>query len=97
MTFSAPDFEVVTYPDGQVLVKRSDGAWIPPDPRNSDYREFLGVEKADEKKEIVRTTIPEPEPVKTLGEDLLERVTALETELATVKVDLKAVTDTKTL
>jgi hypothetical protein len=97
MAFTALDFEVITYPDGQALVKRSDGAWIPRDPRNSDYQEFLKVEKADEKQEIVRTTITEPEPVKTVEEDLLERVVALETELATVKVDLKAVTDIKTL
>lgn len=79
------DYEVVTDYDGNVIVKRSDGASIPSDPRNRDYYEFLQVEKADAKSEITRTTLPAP----TVEEDpmvaLKARVTQLENELTTLK------------
>lgn len=82
------DFEVITQPDGSVSVKRSDGASIPTDPRNRDYQDFLAVEQADEKGQITRTTIPEPEPVKSEVEILKEQVAALQKELSTVKSDV---------
>jgi len=79
------DFEVVTDYDGNVIVKRSDGASIPSDPRNVDYYEFLQVEKADAKSEIKRTTIPAPKVEEDPMVALKARVTALEREVATVK------------
>lgn len=79
------DFEVVTDYDGTVIVKRSDGASIPTDPRNVDYYEFLQVEKADAKSEIKRTTIPAPKVEEDPIVALKARVTALESEVATVK------------
>ena len=34
-------YELITHPDGAKIILRSDGAWIPLDPRNSDYAEYL--------------------------------------------------------
>lgn len=86
--FTASDYEVVTDYDGNVVVKRSDGASIPTDPRNVDYYEFLQVEKADAKSEIKRTTIPAPKVEEDPMVALKARVTALESEVATVKYSI---------
>jgi len=82
------DYEVITQPDGSVSIQRSDGASIPPDPRNRDYQDFLTVERADEKGEITRTTVPEPAKIKSEAETLKEQVAALQAELSTVKTDV---------
>jgi ribosome-associated translation inhibitor RaiA len=79
------DYEVVTDYNGDVIVKRSDGASIPCDPRNSDYYEFLQVEKSDAKSVIKRTTIKAPETVDDPMIALKSRIDKLETELATLK------------
>lgn len=82
--FKAIDYEVITDHDGSVSVRRSDGASIPTDPRNRDYYEFLQVEKTDEKKEIKRTTIPKPEPVKSDMEIILEKFSKIERDISTI-------------
>lgn len=84
------DYEVVTDYDGSVSIRRSDGASIPTDPRNTDYYEFLQVEKADEKNEIKRTTLPEPEPTIDPLVAILEKITKIETNLSKVTSDVDA-------
>lgn len=88
MIFKATDYEVITYPEGGMVVNRSDGASIPTDPRNRDYQEFLEIEKADEKKEIKRTTIVESEPEPSEIEILKAKVAKLESDMITVKTDV---------
>lgn len=83
--FTASDYEVVTDHDGSVVVRRSDGASIPTDPRNVDYYEFLQVEKADKAEEIKRTTLSAPRVEEDPLVALMARVTALESKVATVK------------
>ena len=34
-------YEEVTTPIGEKMIVRSDGAWIPTDPANSDYQAYL--------------------------------------------------------
>lgn len=86
--FKAIDYEVITDHDGSVSVRRSDGASIPTDPRNRDYYEFLQIEKADEKKEIKRTTLPKPELTKSDTEIILEKITKIESDIITMKTDM---------
>lgn len=83
--FTASDYDVVTYEeDGSQAIKRSDGASIPPDPRNKDYYEFLQVEKADEKGEIKRTTIPKPVAEKSPLELIEARLATIEEKVDTI-------------
>jgi hypothetical protein len=37
-------YEEVTTPLGEEMILRSDGAWIPKDPANSDYQRYLNPE-----------------------------------------------------
>lgn len=90
--FTAKDYEVVTDHDGSVVVRRSDGASIPCDPRNVDYYEFLQVEKADKAEEIKRTTLSAPRVEEDPLVALKARVKSLESELTTLKLS----TTTKT-
>lgn len=86
--WTAKDYEIITDHEGNTIVKRSDGASIPTDPRNVDYYEFLQVEKSDKKNEIKRTTIPAP---KAEEDPLLARITSLEKDIATIKSSLKLI------
>ena len=91
------DYEVGTDWDGNVSIRRSDGASIPTDPRNKDYYEFLQVEKTDTKGEIKRTSIPKP--ASTVSQE--DRIAKLEADLlaATAKIttlESKVTTDVKT-
>ena len=82
--FTASDYEVVTDHDGSVVVRRSDGACIPCDPRNADYYEFLQVEKADKKGEIKRTAIPKPVAEKSQLELIEARLATIEEKVDTI-------------
>ncbi len=86
--FTAKDYEVVTDHEGQVSIRRSDGASIPADPRNRDYYEFTEIEAQDTENLIKRTTLPKPEPVTSEIDTLKAQVSALQAELNTVKTDL---------
>ena len=39
-------YEEVPTPIGEKMIVRSDGAWIPTDPANSDYQAYLNPEAA---------------------------------------------------
>jgi hypothetical protein len=41
-------YEVITTPQGDTVIERSDGTWIPKDPANSDYAEYLASLEATE-------------------------------------------------
>ena len=84
------DYEVVTDYDGTVIVRRSDGASIPTDPRNVDYYDFLQVEKADEKSEIKRTTLLPPKQ-----EDIIDPVIKLQEEITSLKKRITSLESTK--
>ena len=52
-------YEIITTPSDIKMVVRSDGAWIPPDPTNSDYQAYLkSLEKPSVKKPAPLEEVP---------------------------------------
>lgn len=40
-------YEEITMPNGEIIIRRSDGASIPSDPSNADYQAYLNKDNPD--------------------------------------------------